>query len=63
MKERDRYLKIVEWSEEDKCYVGSAPGWVSTVDGPLWTIGSPLRRECAAAFAAHVLPSRPVEHL
>ena len=26
MKERDRYLKIVEWSEEDGCYVGSSPG-------------------------------------
>jgi len=22
----DNYFKIVEWSEEDKCYVGSAPG-------------------------------------
>ena len=28
MKERDRYLKIVEWSEEDNCYVGSVPGWI-----------------------------------
>lgn len=28
MKERDRYLKIVEWSEEDICYVGSIPGWI-----------------------------------
>ena len=28
MKERDRYLKIVEWSEEDNCYVGSVPGWL-----------------------------------
>lgn len=28
MKERDRYLKIVEWSEEDQCYVGSVPGWL-----------------------------------
>ena len=28
MKERNRYLKIVEWSEEDKCYVGSVPGWL-----------------------------------
>jgi len=28
MKERDRYLKIVEWSEEDQCYVGSVPGWI-----------------------------------
>lgn len=23
-----RYVKIVEWSEEDRCYVGSAPGLV-----------------------------------
>ena len=28
MRERDKYLKIVEWSEEDKCYVGSVPGWI-----------------------------------
>ena len=28
MKDRDRYLKIVEWSEEDGCYVGSVPGWL-----------------------------------
>jgi len=28
MKERDRYLKIVEWSEDDRCYVGSVPGWI-----------------------------------
>ena len=26
MKESDQYLKIVEWSEEDQCYVGSCPG-------------------------------------
>ena len=26
MKNSDRYLKIVEWSEEDQCYVGSCPG-------------------------------------
>lgn len=25
MKETDAYLKIVEWSEEDQCYIGSAP--------------------------------------
>ncbi len=28
MKERDKYLKIVEWSDEDQCYVGSVPGWI-----------------------------------
>lgn len=26
MKVSDRYLKIVEWSEEDGCYVGTCPG-------------------------------------
>jgi predicted RNase H-like HicB family nuclease len=26
VKESDRYVKIVEWSEEDQCYVGSSPG-------------------------------------
>ncbi len=25
MKDSARYRKIVEWSEEDQCYVGSAP--------------------------------------
>jgi len=28
MKKTDRYLKIVEWSEEDGCYVGSCPGLI-----------------------------------
>ena len=26
MKEADKYLKIVEWSDEDGCYVGTCPG-------------------------------------
>jgi predicted RNase H-like HicB family nuclease len=26
MKDSDRYAKIVEWSEEDGCYIGSSPG-------------------------------------
>jgi len=26
MKDSDRYVKIVEWSEEDQCFVGSCPG-------------------------------------
>lgn len=26
MKPSDRYLKIVEWSNEDNCYVGTCPG-------------------------------------
>ena len=28
MKESARYAKIVEWSEEDGCFVGSAPGLI-----------------------------------
>ena len=26
MRESARYVKIVEWSDEDGCYVGSSPG-------------------------------------
>jgi len=26
MKDSTRYVKIVEWSAEDECYVGSSPG-------------------------------------
>jgi predicted RNase H-like HicB family nuclease len=26
MSESSRYAKIVEWSDEDQCYVGSCPG-------------------------------------
>ena len=28
MKDSAKYVKVVEWSEEDQCYVGSAPGLV-----------------------------------
>lgn len=28
MKDSARYVKFVEWSEEDQCYVGSSPGLV-----------------------------------
>ena len=28
MKDSARYAKVVEWSEEDQCYVGSAPGLI-----------------------------------
>lgn len=28
IKKRQNYLKIVEWSEEDQCYVGTAPGLI-----------------------------------
>ena len=28
MKESARYVKIVEWSDEDQCYVGSSPGLI-----------------------------------
>jgi len=28
MKPSDNYLKIVEWSEEDGCYVGTCPGLI-----------------------------------
>jgi len=28
MKESARYVKIVEWSEEEQCFVGSSPGLI-----------------------------------
>ena len=28
MRASARYAKIVEWSDEDQCYVGSAPGLI-----------------------------------
>ena len=28
MKDSGRYVKIVEWSYDDQCYVGSAPGLI-----------------------------------
>jgi len=28
IKDSDRYLKVVEWSEVDHCYLGSAPGLI-----------------------------------
>ena len=35
MKHSDRYLKLVEWSAEDGCYVGSCPGlMLGGVHGP-----------------------------
>jgi hypothetical protein len=29
MKESARCAKIVEWSEEDQCYIGSSPGLIN----------------------------------
>ena len=28
MKASDQYIKLVEWSEEDHCYIGSSPGLI-----------------------------------
>ena len=28
MRESARYVKIVEWSDDDQCYIGSAPGLI-----------------------------------
>ncbi len=30
MKVSDHYIKIVEWSDEDGCYIGSVPGWIGS---------------------------------
>lgn len=28
IKDRDKYIKLVEWSQKDQCYVGSIPGFI-----------------------------------
>jgi predicted RNase H-like HicB family nuclease len=28
MKITEEYIKLVEWSEEDQCYIGSSPGFI-----------------------------------
>jgi predicted RNase H-like HicB family nuclease len=28
MRDSSRYVKIVEWSDEDRCFIGSAPGLI-----------------------------------
>ena len=28
MKVADQYIKLVEWSDVDQCYIGSIPGWL-----------------------------------
>lgn len=28
MKDRDKYIKLVEWSKKDQCYIGSVPGFI-----------------------------------
>jgi len=30
MKVADQYIKLVEWSEEDQCYVGSSPCFIGS---------------------------------
>ncbi|MBN4054483.1 type II toxin-antitoxin system HicB family antitoxin [Nitrospira defluvii] len=30
MKVSDPYIKLVEWSEEDQCYIGSSPGFIGS---------------------------------
>jgi len=32
MKKKDKYLKIVEWSDEDNCYIGSIHAAMATMN-------------------------------
>jgi hypothetical protein len=41
MKESARYVKIVEWSDEDHCYVGSCPGLRQQDYEPRVDLGQP----------------------
>jgi hypothetical protein len=67
MKDSARYVKIVEWSEEDHCYVGSSPGLIyggchgadeKAVFDELCR-SSKTRSTSTAAKAARCRPPRP----
>ena len=47
MKPSARYAKIVEWSEEDQCYVGSAPGLIF---GGCYAVRKKLYRQVPGNF-------------
>jgi len=69
MKDSARYVKIVEWSDEDQCYVGSAPGLIyggchsddeKAVFDELCRI---VEDACTDAKVAHCRPQPRVETL
>ena len=61
MKAGDQYLKIVEWSEEDGCYVGTCPGLM--LGGVHGDDETPLRlaRHLRGQETSGQLPERPLQ--
>jgi predicted HicB family RNase H-like nuclease len=62
MKPSDRYLKIVEWSEEDGCYVGTCPGLIyGGVHGPDESeVYQELCRAVAEAVELYAVDNKPL---
>lgn len=62
MKESARYAKIVEWSEEDQCYVGSAPGLIygGCHDDDERQVFAELCEIVEKAIALHRIDSKPL---
>jgi len=64
VKESAKYAKIVEWSEEDQCYFGSAPGLVfGGCHGPdekkVFKEHCSIVEEAIAFYRAHGKPLPP----
>lgn len=62
MRPSDRYLKIVEWSEEDSCYIGTCPGlFLGGIHGD--NEGEVYRELCEAVeewIEIHVADGKPL---
>lgn len=62
MKDSARYAKIVEWSEEDQCYVGSSPGliYAGCHGADEVEVFERLCQVVEEAIALHVAEGRPL---
>ncbi len=62
MRPSDKFLKIVEWSEEDGCYVGTCPGLIyGGVHGPNESeVYQELCQAVAEAVELYVADNKPL---
>jgi hypothetical protein len=52
------YTKIVEWSDEDGCFVGSAPPWIALLEGDGQTLPEPLaQKKFSGKFVLRLEPA------
>ena len=62
MKDSDRYIKLVLWSDEDNCYIGSSPAFSVAVatartNAPSSTNSAPLSKKPSNSTTKTAAPS------